>query len=339
MYRIIKISDSSIIDTSSRPIRQDDMPATSNADFQYQLLSHRSYDNDETKEGNTYSKDKAINILERFSFLKKNLAVLRKASLIFCSNGSDFILLGILKVLKLISRDTDIVRMVYKNEALSRVNKLSFIKSLLKVFVITKEQNILYRWTHYFPYMIDTEWYRCIDSKQSENYWLCPGNADRDDDLLKQIFKGSDEKVLRVGRSSQLSEIYSEEGYSNIEIVANPSHLKYLELLRNCKGVILPITVSSDEPAGYTAALEALSCGKRVLSTDSIAFREIIRVLPNAPISLIEHHDFKLWDKAISLNETSLDKSYIAKLEEVYGLKTPELFWKRLTESCGASIT
>ena len=148
----------------------------------------------------------------------------------------------------------------------------------------------------------DANWFSPAAAPRA-NYILCPGNVHRDEQLILELARSTPIKIIRVGQIGVLQSIYSEHLGPKLELQVNVDHPQYLELLRNAALVILPIE-ACDEPAGITAALEAVSCCIPVLANDSFGVTPLLRAAyGKEPVADLQA---KTWRNAIdaALNGT-----------------------------------
>ena len=144
----------------------------------------------------------------------------------------------------------------------------------------------------YQPCRVDTAWFTPAAQRRG-GYLLVPGNIRRDEEFVLRLAKIAPLPIIRVGQMGMLKDLYRS---SPVELRFNLSHLEYRDLLQNAAAVLLPIE-ECDEPAGLTAALEALACETPLLANPSL---EIGSLLTSAAgLAPIPVSDPEAWATAI----------------------------------------
>jgi glycosyltransferase involved in cell wall biosynthesis len=132
---------------------------------------------------------------------------------------------------------------------------------------------------------IDTDWFSPhAGSPTSRRYIFCPGTVHRDESLVASLIPLSPLPIIRAGRNFQLATYYAKwnQGNEKFELQMNLDHGSYLSLMQNATAVILPIE-DCDEPAGFTAALEALAVGVPLIANASLGIDELFRAAYGRP--------------------------------------------------------
>ena len=158
----------------------------------------------------------------------------------------------------------------------------------------------------YVPWKIDTGWFTPgvvgATATADTPYVLCPGDIQRDETLIGQLIGTVPYKIIRVGRSPALRDIYAaharDAAAGRFELRVNVSHAEYRSLLREAALVVLPI-LPCDEPAGLTAALETLSCARPLLANDSPGVGPLLREVRLADHALVPGLDEDVWREAV----------------------------------------
>ena len=166
----------------------------------------------------------------------------------------------------------------------------------------------------FIEWRIDAKWFRPLEAP-SRDYILCPGNVHRNEQLVMELARSTPLKVIRVGQIGILQQLYAEHVGPNLELHLNVDHVEYLRLLQNAAVVILPIN-PCDEPAGITAALEAVSCAVPVLANDSFGVTPLLQAAyGKEPVSSL---DAAVWLEAIqaTLNGQLFSASVLAEGRE-----------------------
>lgn len=159
----------------------------------------------------------------------------------------------------------------------------------------------------YVPWRIDTGWFRPRPELPAAEvteppYVLCPGSARRDEALVNALVGrlGAGIKIVRMGRMSALESVYHAalQRPDSFELRVNSGHREYLRLLQGAALVILPI-VPCDEPAGLTAALEALACEVPLLANESMGIGPLLRETGLGDTALLPDLDLATWEAAV----------------------------------------
>lgn len=149
---------------------------------------------------------------------------------------------------------------------------------------------------------------------QAEGALLLAGNMHRGENLVEGLLNEG-MRVTRSGRHSGLRRRHerslSRDGF---ELVANARHEEYLERLRGASALLLPI-LACDEPAGLTAAMEALACGGPVLANESMGIAELFAEC-EYPVRLVGDLSAGAWSAAWrELGERRAESSFLLGLE------------------------
>jgi hypothetical protein len=151
------------------------------------------------------------------------------------------------------------------------------------------------------PWKVDAEWYapgaRGEAGASGGGPLLLAGNMFRRDALVEPLLEAGFE-VRRLGRHSGPRERFAETlkrpGFS---LVVNAPHGEYREHLRAASAVLLPIE-ACDEPAGLTAALEAVACGVPVVANRSMGIAALFEAC-EYPLPLVEDLSGEAWVRAM----------------------------------------
>lgn len=238
-------------------------------------------------------------LLGFFSTLR-NLRALRAAKTIFCLTPHHFWWMVLLwRVGLLPVRGRTIGGVFFRSRPFLR--KLGLIRRLpaefCTFFIAPRQIGDLRRAgcpperLRHFTWRIDTGWYRPAPvpptgSGDRVPYLLCPGQAYRDDALIRQLIGRTPIKIIRATRTSALAESYRgltpDPRHFEFRLVLD--HHQYLELLQHAAAILLPIA-TDDEPAGLTTALEALACEVPLLANASYEVSELLAAAYNrAPL-------------------------------------------------------
>lgn len=118
---------------------------------------------------------------------------------------------------------------------------------------------------------IDSDFYKPFDV-EDEPYLLCPGDKDRDEEMVIQLSRELPYRIVRVTRDRSVAgHIRSlAAGQNTIAIVHNVPFQELRTLYAKARVVILPLK-KVDHPAGTTSRLEAMAMGKAVVATQGLS--------------------------------------------------------------------
>ena len=250
-----------------------------------------------------------VRMMKEMRWLVSQRQKLRQLSQIYCLEGIHFNLLMILARTPVFrAKGKSIRRFAFRDRAIARLAPLlRRSNSGFQVDYITTEQVERARALAgeerviLHPWKVDVEWYRPSDGEMPSDLdksVLLPGNMFRCDALVEPRLKEG-LSVCRVGRHGRLKERFAHvQEHQDFKLVINASHAKYLEILRATEAVLLPIE-DCDEPAGLTAAMEALACGRPVLANRSMGIAELFRHC-EYPIPLVDGLSADSWIRAIT---------------------------------------
>ena len=137
----------------------------------------------------------------------------------------------------------------------------------------------------HLPWKIDTDWFQ-PGKKPVCAHVLCAGNVQRDENLVFRLAGKLGLPLIRAGRTPILADHYRalKDAPDIFRLELNLDHVRYLDLLQTAACVILPIR-DCDEPAGLTAALEAIACGVPVVANDSYGITPLLEMAYGEPPS------------------------------------------------------
>jgi hypothetical protein len=303
------------------------------------------YDSDEQAEVLYFRRmpGRARAILGMMRLLWSHRVQIRQAQLTYCLDTASFAALLLLARLRVLDcRGKTIRRYCFHDSAVSRLAPmLSRAPIAFQVEVITRQQfttavqmlppsRVVFR-----PWKIDAEWYQ-PSCDQATGPILLPGNASRDDAMVEALLDRG-HAVTRAGRSEGLRERFASRlGHAKFHLAANAGHLEYRELLRSSSAVLLPI-LPCDDPAGLTAALEAISCRVPLLANHSMGLSELLTEC-SYPVPMLSSLDPDEWDAAIrQLQHLRMEPGFHTALEasRQHLLRTRSLLpdggeWQRL---------
>lgn len=250
-----------------------------------------------------------VRVMNELRWLVSQRRKLGQLSHVYCLEGIHFNLLMILARTPFFRpRGKSIRRFAFRDRAIARIAPLlQRSDSGFQVDYITMEQVERARQfvdekrVVLHPWKVDVEWYRPSEGnatpKQCKKILLA-GNMFRSDALVEPLLnKGL--SICRVGRQGRLGERFAHlRAHSGFELLINAPHTKYLEVLRGAEAVLLPIE-PCDEPAGLTAAMEAVACARPVLANRSVGIAELFRQC-DYPIPLIDGLSSEAWFRAIT---------------------------------------
>lgn len=256
-----------------------------------------------------------------FSLVRKNYAALHQARMIYCLNGMHYTVLLLLSRSGLFRTEGKIIRRVaYHDAALQRLSaSLQNASSAFQVECITSEQftattsrlgaqRVILR-----PWKIDTGWFQPPDDVPKTRAVL-PGNISRDESLVAPLLHHGI-SLTRMARVASLESRFADEiANPRFELVMNASHREYLEHLHAAPVVLLPI-VPCDNPAGLTAAMEAISAGVPVLANHSMGLTELFSEC-RYPVPMLRSLEPDAWAAAYHQIEEQRDSpDFLSALE------------------------
>ncbi len=248
---------------------------------------------------------RAETLIKCLRLLFQHRSQLRKASLIYCLDAASFATLIFLSRLGWIDcRGKAIRRYCFHDSTVEKLVPL--VKRSHQAFqieVITHQQLaransllgservVLREWK------IDAEWYHPAHRPETKRL-LLPGNASRDDSMVDSLLERGF-PITRAGREHSLQKRFSAyQGRAGFSLSTNSSHLEYRDLLQNSSTVLLPI-LPCDDPAGLTAALEAILCRVPLLANRSMGLSELFQDCAY-PVPMLDNLDADKWAQAAS---------------------------------------
>ena len=223
------------------------------------------------------------------------------------------------------------------------VKKLMFLgegelKKAIKIHKSNKNKFLL------FPFSIDTEFWNDLqhdkkdDEIQSRDTILFVGNdGNRDADLFLKIVENL--KDLNFTAITNIDNLLNSK-LPNLSVIkgsygsSNLSDTELKQYYLNSKLVILPLKESS-QPSGQSVTLQALSCGRQVMISDTEGFWDRSSFKNNINIYFVKENNYKSWSKKIIQvlsDEKSLKTTQKLGQELVFNLYTLENFKIRLFE-------
>jgi hypothetical protein len=260
-------------------------------------------DDEVTKHYHLRPRSHASRLVTAFRLICKNRQALRDARFIYCLDGMHFSALLMLARIGLFkTAGKTIRRYCFHDSAVRRLAPM--LKQAAPAFqleCITRQQyetgtRLLGEGRMVFrSWKIDTEWYQPDASPQS-GACLLAGNACRDEALVDGLLAHGI-AVTRAGRADALQRRFAAQLKNPLfKLALNTSHPDYLTLLRSSCAVLLPI-LTCDEPAGLTAAMEALACEVPILANRSMGIAELFESC-RYPLPLIDSLDPEAWTAA-----------------------------------------
>ena len=156
-----------------------------------------------------------------------------------------------------------------------------------------------------------------------QDYVLSAGRTGRDYGVLAEAVRDLDMEVIVVGDEHSVKGINFP---SNVTVLVEVPYMKYLDLLYNCRFVVVPLR-KVVKSTGQVAFLEAMATGKPVIATETVGTKDYIQsgingilVPPEDPVSLREAIHSLIKNPSLE-NEISLNA-----LESVKNLYTLEKY-------------
>lgn len=235
---------------------------------------------------------------------------LRAAEHLYCLDHMAFNLLLIAARTGLFdARGKKIRRFTFRDHAMQHLLPWLVPAPSFQVDLITREQAA--RWQDaaggeragWLPWRIDMEWYQPV-MPAPDGPLLLPGNAYRDDRLVRPLLEAG-LSVTRAGRSRSLQEKLADcSSHPGFALMINASHPAYREALRGARAVVLPI-LPCDEPAGLTAAMEAIACAVPLLANRSMGISELLAEC-EYPLPMVETLEPSAWITACETLQSRL---------------------------------
>lgn len=134
--------------------------------------------------------------------------------------------------------------------------------------------------------------------KTKSDYIFSAGSSGRDYKTLIEAVRGTDLKLKIVARPENIAHL---DPPSNVEIICNIPHVEYLDMIADCRFVIIPLHTHI-RSLGMVVMLEGMSLGKTVLMTRAVSNVEYIKEGENG--FFVDFHDSEkmrekilyLWD-------------------------------------------
>ena len=261
-------------------------------------------DDEVTKHYHLRPRSNASRLVTAFRLIWKNRRAIRDARFIYCLDGMHFsVLLMLARVGLFKTAGKTIRRYCFHDSAVRRLAPM--LKQAAPAFqleCITRQQvekgaSLLGEGRMVFrSWKIDTEWYQS-DASPQNGACLLAGNACRDEALVDGLL-ALGIAVTRAGRADSLQRRFAAQIANPLfKLALNTSHPDYLRLLRSSRAVLLPI-LPCDEPAGLTAAMEAIVCEIPILANRSMGIAELFESC-RYPLPLIDSLDPDAWSVAL----------------------------------------
>lgn len=271
------------------------------------LLVEKCYDTDEAYEATPQRGDLTRRLSGALKLLLQNHHLIRSSSTLCCLDGLHFNLLLMLAQAKLLStRGKVIRRYAFRDRALLRLAPwLKRAPAGFGIDYITHDQ--VQRGTalvgknrvHLLPWKVDTEWYQPNGEVAAADAPLfLPGNAHRKDEMVFPLLAAG-HHVTRAGRPGKLTEVFAKRPLNaGFDLLINRGHPEYREHLQSARAVVLPIE-PCDEPAGLTAAMEAIACEVPLITNRSMGVSELLEEC-EYPIPAVPDLEPATWLAAIA---------------------------------------
>lgn len=235
--------------------------------------------------------------------------LLERATHLYCLEGIHFNLLMVLartpafrakgkSIRRFAFRDRAMVRMaplLRRSEPGFQVDYIT-LEQVERARSLVGEERVLLH-----PWKVDIEWYRASDGETSViggGGVLLAGNMFRNEALVEPLLQNG-VRICRMGRQGRLRERFGHlKGHDGFELVINAPHGRYRDILCHADAVLLPIE-DCDEPAGLTAAMEALACERPVLANRSMGIGELFQQC-DYPIPMVDGLTAEAWVGALA---------------------------------------
>ena len=282
-------------------------------------LAARTFENDEEMEDQFVThRDGWLRRLARTAwFVVRHLDLARQARAIYCTDGACFqILMALARTPLFDPRGKTIRRYAFHDSSVQRMlPRQRCADPAFQIEMITREQvarasrllgpdRVVLR-----PWKIDLDWYTPAAQRAGRAPPLvCPGNALRHDQLLPPLLDLlPGREIIRASRTRR------DIRHERCELRVNSGHAEYLRLIQGASAILLPIQ-PCDEPAGLTAAMEAIATGTPVIANRSMGIAELFADCEH-PVPLVDDLEPASWARAIaSLDSTRDDPVFQARL-------------------------
>jgi hypothetical protein len=268
------------------------------------------YENDEELEERHFRRhvSRAERVARTLHFLLRHLSEVRQARAIYCLDGAHFAGLVLLSRARVFNASGKTVRRYafHDHLAVSIAPRLLPAAPAFQIEMITHSQvrraqeklggeRVVLR-----PWKIDLEWYRPqISPPRADSFLLCPGNIRRAESLLPSLLDQNPSwRMIRASRSPR------DINHPRCEVKVNTPHAEYLGLLQQARYALLPIE-ACDEPAGLTAAMEAIATHTPVLANASLGISELFEEC-DYPLPLVPDLKPESWARAICEAESQM---------------------------------
>lgn len=257
-------------------------------------------DKEVTRQYHMRPRSNTSRFVSAFRLIWRSHRALSEARFIYCLDGMHYWALLFLARMGFFRTNGKVIRRhCFHNSAVHRLAPiLKRAPAAFQIECITRQQvemgsrllgesRMIYR-----PWKIDTEWYQ-PDASPQDGACLLAGNACRDDAMVDALLARGI-AVTRAGRADALQRRFAAQLANPLfKLALNTSHPDYLRLLRSSRAVLLPI-LPCDEPAGLTAAMEALACEVPIVANRSMGIAELFESC-RYPMPLIDSLDPDAW--------------------------------------------
>lgn len=263
------------------------------------------FDNDEQLERDYHRRQRgtARRVAAALSLIVRSYSALKKARMIYCLDGMHYALLLQMAHSGLFRTDGKIIRRFAFHEKAwqNLARRLQDAPPAFQLECITHEQfasasshlgahRVILR-----PWKIDADWFQPAPDTLHLRTVL-PGNISRDESLVPQLLHRGI-SITRIARLESLQKHYAAEiADPRFELVTNASHQAYRDHLLAAPVVLLPI-IPCDNPAGLTAAMEAIAAGIPVLANRSMGLTELFAEC-RYPLPMLSSLDPDAWAHA-----------------------------------------
>ena len=145
------------------------------------------------------------------------------------------------------------------------------------------------------PYLVDTDYFRPPASPR-DNFWLVPGDNDRDEALVCALARAG-HRMVRVSLDPAVANYHQAHREPLVDVRVRVPYRELRDLYQRASAVLLPLT-SFNHPAGQTAILEALACDAPVVMSRG----RTSTILGAAPgVVVCSERDVGSWQRAVDL--------------------------------------
>ena len=152
------------------------------------------------------------------------------------------------------------------------------------------------------PYLVDTEYYTYSPPHAREDFLFCPGENDRDGEVLLALAERGN-RVVWLNNVPEVAARFAGRS-AQLELVSSLSFVELRDLYRQCRAVVTPMA-RDIHAAGQTTTLEALASGSAVVIG---AGRTADLFAGDGLVTVVSSNDPAVWEQTIE-NAVASDRA------------------------------